>query len=160
VSLITHRIYARLTDVPPLGLRGRLTAALTAGTCFVVLAIAAVLPPNSSGMGTHRELGLEECSFLLRTGLPCPSCGMTTSFSWFMHGNWLASFYVQPFGMALALATLIRVWAALYTAFTGKPVHQLLHLLNWRKWTMPIVLFGILAWGWKIALHLSGHDGW
>src|SRR5580692_10658404 len=30
-------------------------------------------------METHRQLGLPECSFKEKTGMPCPSCGMTSS---------------------------------------------------------------------------------
>src|ERR1017187_9355755 len=32
-------------------------------------------------METHKQLGLPECTFKQVTHLPCPSCGMTTSFS-------------------------------------------------------------------------------
>ena len=73
---------------------------------MIVLIIAARLPPSPLGHGTHRGLGLPDCVFLQRTGLPCPSCGMTTSFSWFVRGNLLASLYVQPMGAVLAAPLL------------------------------------------------------
>ena len=39
---------------------------------------------------------------------------MTTSFAWFVRGNWLASFYVQPMGFVLALGTGALFWASLF----------------------------------------------
>ena len=76
----------------------RATAALLAAACLGVLVVATLLPPNPAGSGTHRLLGLPACGFLARFGLPCPSCGMTTSFSWMVRGNLAAAVYVQPMG--------------------------------------------------------------
>jgi Protein of unknown function (DUF2752) len=36
---------------------------------------------------THRQLGLPPCTFYEKTGLPCPSCGMTTSFALLIRGD-------------------------------------------------------------------------
>jgi hypothetical protein len=32
-------------------------------------------------MSTHTQLGMPPCNFVVLTGKPCPSCGMTTSFA-------------------------------------------------------------------------------
>ncbi len=85
---------------------------------------------------------------------------MTTSFAYFMHGNWLASFFVQPFGFVLALTSLIVAWAGLYSGLAAMPLHQLLRLLPLRRLLFPVLFFGIVAWMWKIAIHLRGWDGW
>ena len=45
------------------------------------------LKPNPQGFGTHRSLGLPPCSIRVMFGIPCPSCGMTTSFSHFVRGQ-------------------------------------------------------------------------
>ena len=44
------------------------------------LVIAAALSPSNAGHGTHRQLGLPACGWQTNMGLPCPTCGMTTSF--------------------------------------------------------------------------------
>ncbi|NBO19844.1 MAG: DUF2752 domain-containing protein, partial [Proteobacteria bacterium] len=42
------------------------------------------LTPDARGLGTHEQLGLPPCGFYLWYGLPCPSCGMTTSWPHFL----------------------------------------------------------------------------
>jgi len=139
----------------------RVVAGVVAGSCLTVLVIAAWLPPSPSGMGTHaRSLGLPPCSFLKTTGLPCPSCGMTTSFSWFAKGNLPASLYVQPMGAVLALLAAACVWGGAYVAISGRPAYRLLTLVPTRYTLLPLLFLGILAWGWKILIHLKGVDGW
>src|SRR5438105_1225691 len=86
---------------------------------------AAPLTPDAGGMGTHTQLGLAPCQWLARTGIPCPSCGMTTSLAWFVRGHLLESLYVQPMGAVLAALACCCVWGGLYIAITGRPIHQL-----------------------------------
>src|SRR5438309_464388 len=57
-----------------------------------VFAVAWWLTPykddgSPRSLATHQQLGLPPCTFYYTTGLPCPSCGMTTSFSLLMHGD-------------------------------------------------------------------------
>jgi hypothetical protein len=85
---------------------------------------------------------------------------MTTSFAWLAKGNLLASGYVQPMGAILALLAAASVWGGLYIAITARPAHRLLRLLPPRYTLFPLLLMGILAWGWKILIHLNGVDGW
>jgi hypothetical protein len=139
---------------------GRVTAGLVAAAMFGVLAIAVSLRPSPKGIGTHEGMGFHGCDFLTRTGLPCPSCGMTTSFAWFVRGNWIASFYVQPMGFVLAIITGTVFWAALYIALTGRPIQRLLRQMNGAWMIAALMGFGIAAWAWKIFIHLRGMDGW
>jgi hypothetical protein len=138
----------------------RLLALGLATGCLAVLIVAASLTPSPTGVGSHRGLGLQGCQLLDRTGIPCPSCGMTTSFTWFAHGNLLASLYVQPMGMALAVAAAGCVWGGYYVAVTGRPAHRLLTMIPARGFLVGVLAFAILAWGWKIFLRLRGLDGW
>ena len=69
--------------VPHLGIVPRSFAfAVTLG-CATVLLIASWLTPDPRGLGSHTKLGMPRCEFEYRTGIPCPSCGMTTSFAHF-----------------------------------------------------------------------------
>jgi hypothetical protein len=154
-------IYAVPPQPVKLGAGGRFLAAGVGLGCLAVLILAASLTPSPTGMSTHAQcLGLPDCTFLQNTKLPCPSCGMTTSFAWFARGNLVASAYVQPMGMILAVMTAAAAWGGLYIAITGRPVHRLLRLLPSRYTLIPLLLVGVLAWGWKIFIHLNGIDGW
>lgn len=55
------------------------------------LVVARMLVPDASGMGTHRQLGFGQCSFMSWFGMPCPSCGMTTSWAHLVRGQWRES---------------------------------------------------------------------
>jgi hypothetical protein len=88
---------------------GMLVAALL---LIAVFAVAFWLNPyDESGqplrMETHRQLGLPPCTFKVISGLPCPSCGMTSSFSLLVRGDVKNSLHANAVGTALAL-----VWAA------------------------------------------------
>src|SRR5262245_31491696 len=80
---------ARLMNVPalPLGRMARWGLLAAAAGVIAVLALARWLEPSPLGYGTHRQLGLLPCSFRRITGYPCPSCGMTTAFAWFVRGQ-------------------------------------------------------------------------
>ena len=111
--------------------------------CLAALVVAARLKPDAGGMGTHTQLGLAPCQWLARTGIPCPSCGMTTSFAWFVRGNLAASVYVQPMGSVLAALAATCVWVGLYVAVTGRPVYRLLRLLPGRYYTAPLLAIAV-----------------
>ena len=93
------------------GLTDRLMNLAWAALGAVPLGTAFVLTPSEKGVGTHQQLGLPPCTFLWLTGLPCPFCGMTTSWTHAAHGNILSSFTTQPMGLVLfALDAVIVVW--------------------------------------------------
>ena len=82
-------------------------AMVLAGSVLVGLLItAACLTPNRRGMGTHKQLGLPDCTIVQLFGVRCPSCGMTTSWSHMMRGHVFSSFHANAGGALLALASL------------------------------------------------------
>ena len=153
-------IYTHGYAAAPLRPLHRAVAIVAALACLGVLIIAALLTPNPSGVGTHAALNYQPCDFLARTGVPCPSCGMTTSFAWFARGNLLASFYVQPMGMVLALLTAATFWVALYIGLTGIPALNLVSIVPARYYLFPVFGLAVAAWGWKMFLIARGIDGW
>jgi hypothetical protein len=79
-----------------------------------LFAVAAYLNPYQSDgsarrMETHRQLGLPECTFKEMTKLPCPSCGMTTSFALVMRGDLSGAARANSVGVMLALALLAAI---------------------------------------------------
>lgn len=138
----------------------RIMAGAVAIGCMSLLILAAWLRPDASGTGTHEQLHLVQCQFLEHTGIPCISCGMTTSFSWYIRGNFLASFYLQPMGFVLAVLTTMGVWIGLYIAISGRSIMSLMRRLPTKTLFGSLIVFALLAWAWKIYLHLHGIDGW
>ncbi|MFT3784534.1 MAG: DUF2752 domain-containing protein [Tepidisphaeraceae bacterium] len=153
-------IYNHNFPSPKIGAIGRLIGAGLATLCVAVLATAAWLVPSGTGVETHRQLGLAPCGLLATTGVPCMTCGMTTSFAFFAHGNVLASLWVQPGGTVLAFMAAMIAWAGGYIAFTGLPGPALLNRVPFVR--IVFITLGVLmvAWTWKIIIHARGMDGW
>jgi hypothetical protein len=85
---------------------------LLAGWCLLLVAgfgTAASLEPDPRGFGTHQRLGLPPCSILELFGVPCPSCGMTTSFAHFVRGQWPSSLRANSAGFLLALTCAVQI---------------------------------------------------
>jgi hypothetical protein len=139
---------------------GRLLALATGISCLCPLVIAAVLIPNPNGMGTHTALGLPRCAFQQAWGIPCPSCGMTTSWAWFARGNLAASVWIQPMGAILAVAACVVLWASLYIAVTGRAAQYLLRYLPGGYIVLAFFILAVLAWIWKIEIQAHHLDGW
>ena len=114
MSEVVPIIYAPPVRPVRLSFYERLIALAIAGGCAGVIATAMYLRPSPDGTGTHQGLGFLACTMLATTGIPCPSCGMTTSFAWFYRGNLAASFWVQPGGFVLAWLTGMLLIYALY----------------------------------------------
>src|SRR5262245_50047952 len=98
---------------------GNLTLSLFS---FLILATAFFLTPNPKGFGTHEKLHLPPCLFRALTHLPCPSCGLTTSFAYFAKGAFLKSFQANLMGPFLFLGVLGLGCYALFFIYQQKEV--------------------------------------
>jgi hypothetical protein len=105
---------------------------------------------------THRQLGLPPCTFYEVTHLPCPSCGMTTSFSLLMHGDLAASLRANAVGTLLALFCLAAIPWGLASAYLGRTL-----FVRSVERTVTVVVLALLGlmmlrWGlvvWWISAH-------
>jgi hypothetical protein len=134
----------------------RLLALAVAATAAAPLVVAATLVPAAAGMGTHRQLGLPSCTWPAFFGIPCITCGMTTSFAHAVRGEWLRAFVTQPAGFLLALLCAIAVVTAGWSALAGQPVHRLLRPLARGRTAIVATVLLVAAWGWKIAAVRGG----
>jgi len=72
----------------------------------LLIAVAAVLKPSPYLLGTHQQLGLPPCSFLVLFGIPCPTCGMTTAWAFLMHGLLVKALQANTGGVLLAVLAM------------------------------------------------------
>lgn len=87
-----------------------------------VLLIAAILTPDPAGSGTHTQLGLPPCAVLASTGLPCPACGLTTSFAHIAHLQPGAALHVNAASLPLFAAVLAAALLSPIALWRGWPV--------------------------------------
>lgn len=143
---------ARPERIVPRGARPteRAFAALIALGALIVLAVAAWLSPSAHGHGTHTQIGLPPCTWVIWFGKPCPTCGMTTAFSHAGEGRWVNAFLTQPAGAVLALMTAAGFWLAAHAAVTGSRIGSAAGwLLRPRTVTLLVAGF-VVAWAYKI----------
>lgn len=116
-----------------------------------VLGLAAMLTPAAGGVGTHEQLNLPPCGWVIAAGIPCPTCGMTTSFAHAADGHLLASARTQPMGFLLALGTAMALFLGGYVALTGSPaLGRLAGMLTPRVAWIGGGL-ALLAWVYKLV---------
>ena len=124
--------------------------AVVAAGLVSLLVIAAWLRPNPLGMGTHQQLGLPPCTVVALYDMRCPSCGMTTSWSWLVRGRVIRSLQSNVGGTMLGmLAIAATPWLAI-SGFRGFwwPVRP-------KEWWLPVgsvvvVIVTLLDWWFRL----------
>ncbi|MBL8187388.1 MAG: DUF2752 domain-containing protein [Acidobacteria bacterium] len=115
------------------------------------LLLARWLTPSANGFGTHEQLGLPPCFFFKLTGIPCPSCGLTTSFAHSARLHFYQAFITQPFGVIAFCLTVVGIPLLLYLLrrritwanfIRAKGVDYLIYFL---------IATYLLSWLYKIA---------
>jgi hypothetical protein len=104
-------------------------------------------------METHLQLGLQPCTFRTVTGgMPCPSCGMTTSFSLLLHGDPIGSLRANWVGTLLAIYGLVFVPWSLLSIICKRPLFlvSLDRALAWSVISFLVLM--LLRWSVVMAM--------
>jgi hypothetical protein len=108
-------------------------------------------------MASHTQLGLLPCTFYVLTKLPCPSCGMTTSFALLMRGDLLNSLRANAVGTLLAVFCLALVpWCVISAA------RQRTYFVRAMDRTLTILMvsfFGLMLLRWVVVVTLIWWSG-
>ena len=116
----------------------------------VVLTIARVLSPSPNGLGTHQQLGLPPCFFHKLTGIPCPTCGMTTSFAHTVRLHFYEAFLTQPFGMLACVLMALLIPLSLVMMRRRVPWMKLLTARGSNAVMFVLLILFVAAWVYKI----------
>jgi len=122
---------------PPTHARARLHGAILFACCAALLSFGGFLDSpveaqakraaNDQRPRSLSSFGYPGCGFKGVTGLPCASCGMTTSYTYLADGRLTDALLAQPAGALLGVGTamlaLIGAWAAV-TAMPLGPVYR------------------------------------
>jgi hypothetical protein len=122
------------------------------GTVFT---LSALLEPSPAGHGTHLQLGLGTCTFLAYTGVPCPMCGATTSFTLMAHLRVFDALINQPFatGLFLLAAFVFAVSLSEIVDPRGR-WGKLLHWLEPRETRLALLFLGAMGASWVYKMFL------
>jgi hypothetical protein len=92
--------------------------------------------------------GIQICFFKYLTGLPCPGCGLTRSFSCILHGNFARAYEYHPFGYVLLPIFLL---AASTLFLPANRRSQLEHFVRSRQLRLRLVyltfIYGFITFG-------------
>lgn len=144
------------TRLPPLEPARRLVWLGVSVGALAMLVVGAMLRADVHGHGTHTQLGLYPCPWILSTGHPCPTCGWTTAVTYAAHGDLIASLDAQPFAMLLAVAAAVAVWVGGYIALTGSRIGSLLSGLARPRMLWAIAGLVLAAWIFKLIVTPPG----
>jgi len=127
--------------------RQRVTAAV------VFLAVAAFF--GLFWLTAHYKIALwpSVCGFEQKYGLPCPTCGMTTSATAFAQGKIFEAFYIQPAAALLCSVLAVSAFLALFIAVFGVYFGFIKRFFTEVKIKYIILaLIIIIAAGWAVTL--------
>ena len=111
-----------------------------------VVSIARWLEPDPRGFGTHLQLGLPPCAFHAMTGLPCPTCGLTTSFAYMARLQITSSIAAHPLGLPLFTLTTLAIGVALCGSVRAWSLEAVLARLRITRVAVIIAISAALSW--------------
>lgn len=155
--LLTEKAEQPLDVIPVLGwgVRGGLLGIIA--LLIAIFAVAIWLNPYDAADGvtplkmeTHTRLGLPPCTFKTVTNIPCPSCGMTTSFALLVRGDLWASLQANAVGTLLAVVCLAAIPWGFISVIRG----QLLLFASMERTLLWLVIgfLSLMLLRWAIVL--------
>jgi hypothetical protein len=129
----------------------RIRYSAVVGSAAALLLIARMLRPSVNGVGTHQQLGLPPCAFLHFTGVPCPSCGLTTSVAHAARLRFYESVITQPFGFIIFLIATLSIPLSIYFIHRQVPWPRFGDLRGGRFIAYLMITIFLLSWFYKIA---------
>lgn len=96
-----------------------------------LVGIGLYLTPDPAGHGTHQQLGLPPCTIYHLTGRPCPSCGLTTSVSAILHGQFALAWRANPIGFLIVASAAAVALNSLVALCAGRSLRIELSRFNW-----------------------------
>jgi hypothetical protein len=111
-----------------------------------MLLVAVWLRPSSTGLGTHQQLGLPPCGFIKLYGIPCPSCGMTTSWAHTVRGQLAGAWRANPGGMLLAVSAIVAVPWMGFLAVTGRVTPWMPRQWHLGGWGVTVIAVTLIDW--------------
>jgi hypothetical protein len=112
----------RWVELAPVSGWARWSHALLLLSVLVMVAVGLYLTPDPAGHGTHQQLGLPPCTIYYLTGRPCPSCGLTTSVSAILHGQFGLAWRANPTGFLIVAAATAIAFNSLFALLWGRSV--------------------------------------
>ncbi len=122
-----------LTSAPEGAARRRSISVAALGVGAIVA--ASVLTPHDATAGPVI------CPFRLLTGLPCPGCGLTRSWVFWLHGDWQAGLAANPFGIVLLVAAVGFAAATARALVRHRPVPALEDLVRRRAVGLVVIVW-------------------
>ncbi|MBS0191746.1 MAG: DUF2752 domain-containing protein [Phycisphaerales bacterium] len=133
-------------------LKGRLVSLVVILVCAAPLVTGWLLEPSPKGYGTHESLRLPPCGWLLVTGKPCMTCGMTTAVTLAVHGRIPEAFFAQPAGLVVAIVLASGLWLGVHSLLAGASPGPFLEELTRSRWVWAGAgLILAAAWAYKVV---------
>lgn len=140
-----------LTEAAP-SRRHAFSGLVGTGVWLFATLVGLYLKPAAAGHGTHQELGLPPCPSVLFFDRPCPGCGLTTSWTALLHGDWRMAFHAHALGPILYLGFTIYALGTLVLAVQGR---------RWKDgpWMTPVLvsIFTVFIGYGAIRMALTPH---
>lgn len=113
---------------------------------LAVTGFGVYLKPSPHGHGTHQQLGLPPCPSVLFFDRPCPGCGLTTSWTATIHGQFGEAFRAHPLGPLIYVIFTAMAFISLWAYFKRFRVDT-----SGRKWMIGIMTGAMIFFGFGMA---------